>query len=188
MYRNSYSLDVDRNVPSNSGGVSNYSAVQASSGLSLMPHQLPALSSGAYGPSFTPGYVNAPFATPYAVPFSSPELQRQYSISGPLNMMRGSLAQSQQQPTNLAATDNFSCAMITIDGLEKGQGCTVRKGSDAAIAVDLSGTNPYVLVNGGNRMVVTGDPQSQMCNVSYNDSFDTSSFLLQPNGTFNVCI
>lgn len=186
MYRNSYSLDVDRNVPGNSSSVDNYSAVQASSGLSLMPTQLPALSvssGGAFAPSFTPGYVNAPFARPYQVPFSSPELARQYSISGPA--MR---PMQQLQPTNLAATDNFTCAMITIDGLEKGQGCTVKKGSDAAVAVDLSGTNPYVFVNGGNKMTVVGDAQSQMCNVSYNDAFDTSSFLLQPNGTFNVCI
>lgn len=179
MYRNSYSLDTDKNVPANSSSISNYSAVQASSGLSLMPTQLPALSVSTFGPSFVPGYVNAPFATPYAVPFSSPELARQFSVAGPLSL---------QQPSNLRATDNFSCAMITVDGLEKGQGCTVKKGSDAAVTVDLSGTNPYLFVNGGNKITVTGDPQSQMCNVNYSDSFDTASFLLQPNGRFDVCI
>ncbi len=180
MHTNSFSLDVDRNVPTNSASVSNYSATQASSGLSLLPTQLPALSVSTFGPSFVPGYVNAPFATPYAVPFSAPELQRQFNVSGP--------AMRPQQPPNLRATDNFSCQMHTIDGLEKGQGCTVTKGSDAPVVVDLSGTNPYNFVNGANKMNVTGDAQSQMCVVSYTDAFDTASFQLAPNGKFNVCI
>jgi hypothetical protein len=159
--------------------VNNYSANQASSGVSLMPSQLPSLSASAFGPSFTPGAVNAPFATPYAIPFSSPELQRQFNVSGP--------ASRPVQPTNLRATDNFACSMVTIDGLEPGQGCTVKRAGQTT-TVDLSGTNPYSFVNGSNQINVVGDPESQMCVISYNDAFDTSSFQLRPNGTFQTCI
>ncbi len=170
-------------VPANSASVDNYSATQASSGLSLLPTQLPALSSSSFAPSFTPGYVNAPFGTPYAVPFSSPELARQYAVTGPA--MRPI---AQMQPSNLPPTNAFECQMITIDGLEKGQGCMVRKGSEATKTIDLSGTTNFMFVNGANRMTVVGDPQAQMCSVSYTDAFDTASFLLDANKTFNVCI
>lgn len=208
MYRQSYSLDADRNVAdpasitmmpvtsyasadalmmpvtslaiANSANIDNYSANQAPSGLSMMPTQLPAMSTSAFAPSYVPGAVNAPFATPYAIPFSAPELARQYSVAG-----RGAMA---MQPPNLRATDNFSCSMVTIDGLERGQGCVVTKSMDPAVAVDLSGTNPYNFVNGSNKVNVTGDAQSQMCVVSYTDAFDTASFELQPNGRFQVCI
>ncbi len=186
MY-SSYSLDVDRSVPENSANVNNYSANQASSGLSTIPSQLPVMSAGAFGATFVPGSVHAPFATPYAIPFSAPELARQYTVAGPANRLTqgsGVLA----QPSNLRATDNFTCSMVAINGLEKGQGCTVKKNGDAAVTVDLSGTNPFVFVNGGNKVTVVGDAQSQMCNINYSDAFDTASFLLNPNGKFDVCI
>jgi len=181
MY-SSYSVDTDNSGFTSSASVNNYSANQASSGLAMMPMQLPSLSASAYGPSFTPGYVNAPFATPYSIPFSSPELQRQFNVSGKPG------TSSVVKSTNLRATDNFDCSMVTIDGLEPGQGCMVKRGTEAAVAVGLTGTNPYIYANGANQINVVGDPQSQMCVVSYTDTFDTASFQLQPNGRFQTCI
>lgn len=174
----SYALDTDRNF-SSSSSVNNYSATQASSGLAMMPTQLPSMSVSGGQTSFTPGYVNAPFATPYAMPFSSPELQRQFNAAG----KKSSLL----QPTNLRATDNFDCKMITIDGLPRGEGCQVKMGGQTT-NVDLSGTNAFNYVSGGNQMNVVGDPNSQMCVVSYTDAFDTASFQLRPNGRFDACI
>lgn len=183
----SFALVPDRSfnsatsMPASSASVNNYSANQASSGYTMIPSALPSLSSAsAFGPSFTPGAVNAPFASPYVIPFSSPELQRQFNVAG--------LQSAPQKAMALSATDNFSCSIVTVDGLERGQGCTVKKGSDAAVTVDLSGTNPYNYAAGGNSISVVGDPNSQMCVVSYTDAFDTASFQLRPNGRFENCI
>ena len=161
----------------NSYNVSNYSANQPAPQL---PTQLPALSVSAFAPSYTPGSVNAPFATPYQIPFSAPALQRQFQISG--------MGPTLTQGPATRATDNFSCSVVTVNGLEPGMGCTVQNGSSAAVTVDLSGTNPYTFANGANNIMVVGDAQSQMCNVKYSDAFDTSSFDLRPNGRFDVCI
>lgn len=173
-YAASSGLDLHP-VRFDSMNVTNYSSRQAS-----LPSQLPQMSASAFGPAFTPGYVNAPFATPYSIPFAAPELARQYTISGPL--------QIGYQPSNLRATDNFSCSMVTVDGLEKGEGCTVKKNGDPPVTVDLTGTNPFLFVNGGNQIGVVGDANSQMCVVNYSDAFDASSFQLRANGRFQTCI
>lgn len=145
-----------------SQNVSNSSATQPQ-GASMYP----TMSASAFGPQYTPGPVNMtyqPFSTPNAVPmgaipFSSPDLRRA----------------------------NLTCQMVTVNGLEQGMGCTVTRGGET-MNVDLSGTNPYTFSSGANRITVMGDPQTQMCNVSYSDNFDTASFNLQPNGRFESCI
>src|SRR5262245_18475067 len=134
MYMTSSGLELQPMTP-DSANISNYSCRQAS-----IPSQLPAISVSPFEPAYTPGYVNAPFATPYAVPFSAPELSRQFAVAGPLRL-------ASSQPSNLRATDNLSSSMVTIDGLDKGMGCTVMKGSEAKVTVDLTGTNPFSFVN-----------------------------------------
>lgn len=149
-----------------SENISNSSATEAAT-----KSGRPLLSASPFGPQYTPGPVNMtyqPFYTstpttmgtvPGNIPFSSPDLRR------------GSL----------------TCNVVTINGLEKGQGCTVVTGANT-VTVDLTGTNPFTFVNGANKVTVTGDPQMQMCNVAYSDNFDSSSFYVQPNGRFETCI
>ena len=161
----------------NSYNVSNYSANQPAAQL---PTQLPALSVGGFAPAYVPGAVNAPFATPYQIPFSAPALQRQFQVAG--------VGPTAAQPPALRATDQFSCSVVTVTGLEEGKGCTVQKGSDAAVTVDTTGTNPYTYVNGGNNITVVGDPQSNLCNVKYSDAFTTESFDVRPDGVIQTCI
>jgi len=158
-----------------STNVSNKSDTQP---LSHAGNQLPAMTASAFGPQYTPGLVRAPFASPFvasATAVSRPQFYVQPPISSAIQPM--------------VSVDNFSCTVVSVDGLELGQGCVVKKGTDAPVTVDLTGTNPFTFQNGANNITVIGDPESQKCNVQYSDAFDTATFYVEPNASrFNVCI
>jgi hypothetical protein len=161
--------------------VSNYSQKQPNA---QKIGQFPMMYSSAFGAAQVPGGLSAPFG----IPFSAPHLQSAAGLAGDACPASGVPATAIIPSRIVSATDNLACTTVTVYGLEKGQGCVVTKTGQPAVTIDLTGTNPYNYTNGANKIMVTGDAQSQKCVINYSDMFDTGSISLDTNANFQACI